>query len=250
MNVPKFLKQDGDSLVYNMDDGSELIYYIPEAFFDATSKTPIAMIQGEYVSTLGICNWAIVDKNGKVGEIRALNLPTMMLCRPYKIDSIKDEAIAGADPDDYRILRFAKGDQVLSHTRIPMLLDNAELMFKLIAMTAKVPTTIPYNELWKLIPESAKLNGTKYGVNMQMFGMLIAGICRNPKNIAEPFRYTSMSDMHKYKPLSVKLIPKYISPYTAITSENWDEGIRASIMLSDKPDSEIPFSPLEKVMTQ
>lgn len=250
MNVPKFLKLENESLVYNQDDGSELIYYVPEDFFDNTSKTPIALIVGEYVSMIGICRWAIVDKNGKVGEIKTLNLPTMMLCKPYKIDKIKDEKLGKSDPDDYRILRFKKGDEVLSNIRIPQLQENAELMFKMLALNAKVPNNIPYDKLWELLPETAKLNGLKFKVNNQMYGMLIGAICRNPKNLAEPFRYTNMTDMNNYKTISIKLVPKYISPYTAITSENWDEGIRASILLSEKPDDEIPFSPLEKVITQ
>ena len=50
--------------------------------------------------------------------------------------------------------------------------------------------------------------------------------------------------------IDIRMVPKFISPYTAITSENWDEGVRASIMLSEKPDKDIPFSPLEKVVTQ
>ena len=43
------------------------------------------------------------------------------------------------------------------------------------------------------------------------------------------------------------MVPKYISPYTAITSENWDESVRAAVLMKDKEDA--PVSPLEKVVT-
>ena len=56
-----------------------------------------------------------------------------------------------------------------------------------------------------------------------------------------------MNDMNKYKPINIKMVPKYISPYTAITSENWDESVRAAVLMKDKEDA--PVSPLEKVVT-
>lgn len=249
-DVPSFLKLDGKALLYNGAKDTELVYFVPEVFFDNTSKTAIAEIQGQYVSMIGICNWAIVDKNGKVGETKPLQFPTMILCKPYKITKEKDYKLPNTEPDDYRILHFAVGDEVLSETRVPMMVDNVELMFKLICFNAKIPTTIPYDDLWKLLVENGRLNGFDYGVNYQLLGMLVAGIARNPKNPAEPFRFTDISKQHNYMPMSIRLIPKYISPYTAITSENWDDGIRASVLLSQMPEEDIPYSPLEKVVAQ
>ena len=55
-------------------------------------------------------------------------------------------------------------------------------------------------------------------------------------------------DMNKYTPINIKMVPKYISPYTAITSENWDEAVRAAVLMKDKVDS-TPVSPLEKIIT-
>jgi hypothetical protein len=56
-----------------------------------------------------------------------------------------------------------------------------------------------------------------------------------------------MKNMRDYKPIDIKMVPKFISPYTAITSENWDEALRAAILMKDKEDA--PESPLEKVVT-
>jgi hypothetical protein len=54
--------------------------------------------------------------------------------------------------------------------------------------------------------------------------------------------------MYAYKPISIKMTPKYISPYTAIISEGFDEGIMAANILSDKSDKELLNSPLEKII--
>lgn len=254
MELPKFLDLVGESLVFNQEK-KEFIFYVPDNFFDTTSKNSIAEIEGERVSMIGLCNWAIVDEDidikseGKQVELHTFNFPTMFLCKPYLIQKINGLKLdKDREPKDYRILRFKKGDEVICQTRVPQIIDNVELFFKLAVITARIPTTIPYDKIWEVFIESARLNGFSFGLNAQLFGIVTAGLCRDPKDISRPFRMTDMKDMHDYKPISIKLIPNYISPYTSIISENWDESLRSAILMKDKED--LPYSPLEKVVTQ
>lgn len=247
MDIPKFLKLEGESLVFNEED-KEFIFYVPENFFDAKSKNAIAQISGEYVSMIGVCNWAIVDSKGVRSELRPFNFPTMMLCKPYKIEKAKGLKLdSDKEGKDYRLLRFKKGDEVVSQVQVPQIIDNVELFFKLMVITARIPTTIAYDKLWSMFLENMNLNGSSYGLNAQLFGILTQALCRDPQDISRPFRMTDMKDMHAYKPLSIKLLPNYISPYTSIVSENWDESLRSAILMKDKED--LPNSPLEKVVT-
>ena len=57
---------------------------------------------------------------------------------------------------------------------------------------------------------------------------------------------TNMKDMNSYKPISVKMLPNYISPYVSIISENFDESLRSAVLMKDKED--LPTSPLEKIV--
>lgn len=249
MQVPNFLKLDGEALLFNLDD-QELIFYVPEVYFDATTKNPIAQISGDQVSMIGLCNYAFVDKNGKRGPIKLFSFPTMMLCKPYTID--KEKALQldkNYDPMDYRLLRFKKGDEVVSQVRVPKIIDNAELLLKMMVITAKLPNSIPYDKIWELFYENAKLNGFSYNLSVQIFWILIGTLCRDPKDLSKPFRLTSMDNMNDYKLVSTKLVAKYISPYTAITSENFDDGVRAAVLMNDMPEDKIPYSPLEKIIT-
>ena len=93
------------------------------------------------------------------------------------------------------------------------------------------------------IIENANLNGFNYKVSGQLFGILISELYRDPKDLSKPFRLSDMADMTDYQAISILKIPKYTSPYTAITSENADEAIAAAITTKGKTDS-----PLEKVM--
>ena len=64
MELPKFLSLEGNSLVFNQDNAT-FVFYVPMNYFNNTSKVSIAQISGQYVSMVGLCNWAIIDSNGK-----------------------------------------------------------------------------------------------------------------------------------------------------------------------------------------
>ena len=250
MQVPKFLKLENDSLIFN-EENKTFIFYVSEDFFNSHSKNSIAEIVGEYVSMIGLCNWAIIDEKGKRSKLMPFNFPTMFLCKPYEIEKVKGLKLDNdKEPKDYRLLKFHKGDEVVSQIRVPQIIDNVELFYKLAVITGRFPTTIPYNKGWEIFLDNMELNGNSYGLNAQLFGIVWAGLCRDSKDISKPFRLTNMKDMHDYKPISVKLLPNYISPYTSITSENFDESLMSAIMMKDKKEDEIPYSPLEKIIMQ
>lgn len=246
MELPKFLSKEGEALVYN-EENSTFVFFVPKNYFSNTVKVPIAEIYGQYVTSIGLLNWAIISSTGKMGPIHPFNFPTMFMCKPYEMEDVKNLKLDNTEPSDYVLLKFKKGDEVVSQCRVPQLIDNVEMLFKMAIMTAKIPTTIPYDKLWEIFIESGNLNGFSYGLNVQIFCLLISYLCRDPKDITKKFNETDMSDMNQYRPIDIRMIPKFISPYSAITSENWDDAVRAAILMKDKEDS--PESPLEKIVT-
>lgn len=251
MEVPSFLKQDGDALVFNQDN-KEFVFYVPEEFFNDDTKRPIAEIIGEDVSMIGLCNWAIIDSNGKSSIPKPFLLPTMILCSPYNIEKVKNFKLANAkEPGNYRILHFAKGDKVIKQVRVPQLVDNAEMFFKLVLITSKMPETIAYDDIWELFIENAALNGFSYGLHSQLFGIVVSKLCRDPGNLTIPYRLSNKTkDPTGYKTISIKYLPKFTSPYISLTSENFDDAVRSAILMSDTPEEDIPYSPLEKIIMQ
>lgn len=65
-DIPKFLKRDGEALLFNTS--GELIYYVPEVYFEKG----IAEVIGEIVSLLGVFDYAIFDENGKSSGLKPL----------------------------------------------------------------------------------------------------------------------------------------------------------------------------------
>lgn len=245
-DVPSFLKRSNNALLFDQD--GEFIFYVPEANFGSAS----AVIVGSYVRLLGTIDYAILSSAGKmVGNIKRFYHPTVFLSKPYKIEKAKDLRLNDAmKPTDFRLLRYKKEDEVISSIYTPNMIDNVEELFRLFVVVGKIPTTIPYNMLQDYFVDNMLLNGSSYGVSDQLLGLIYSELCRDPEDVSKPFRLSKAidKDMCSYEPVSIKVVPKYTSPYVSLTSENFDEAVMNAVLLSDKPDGH-KNSPLEKIMT-
>ena len=236
-NVPKFLKKDGDSLLFNED--GQFVFYVPEIYFDRGD----AQIKGEYVNLLGILDYTIFNKSRSNIGLKRFNFPTVFLSKPSKIEKIKNIKLKEAtDSQDYRMLIFEKGDAVVVSTKVPQNIANVEDFYR-IFLTGKLPTTIPYDKLQNYFVDSIELNGSSYGMSLQIFGIIISEMCRSAKDPAVSFRHTKFTDQMSYRAISIKDLPRYISPNASISSENWDLGVIGAIMNPSTTNS-----PMEKLL--
>lgn len=251
LEIPPFSKRDGDSLLFNQDGVLE--YYIPEDYFGA-GKSNSAEIEGAYVKLMGSFNYRIILDNGKKGNLMVFNFPTMFICKPNSIEKRKNVQLEeGLDPADYRVLSFLKGDQLITRCHVEQDIDNVSELFRLHIQTGRIPNTIPYDTLYKYPFECMELNSKGYNVHAQAMGLLYSKICRDPEDISKPFRLskTINKKMTGYTPISIKEAAKHISPFASITSENLDESIISSVLLTDDERSGKPHkeSPLERILT-
>lgn len=235
--TPGFLKKDGDSLLFN--EKGQFVFYVPEIYFDRGD----AQIKGEYVNLLGILDYTIFRPDGSNIGLKRFNFPTVFLCKPSRIEKNKNIKLkAAVDPQDYRLLIFEYGDAVVVSTKVPQNIANVEDFYR-IFLTGKLPTTIPYDKLQNYFIDSMSLNGASYGMSLQMFGVVVSEMCRDPKDPSRAFRQTRFTDQMAYKAISIKDLPKYISPSSSISSENWDLGVIGAIVNPTDTNS-----PMEKLI--
>lgn len=237
MSIPSFLKKDKDSILFNGE--GEFVFYVPELYF----RSNHAIVIGEYVNLIGILDYSVFDKNGKSIGLKRFNFPTVFLSRPTTIEKAKQIKLSkNSDIQDYRLLKYSKGDQIIVSTKVPQDLVNVEAFYGLF-LGGNLPTTIPYDELHNYFPENAKLNGAKYNLNMQIFGVVISESFRDPKDTSKPFRLSKETDMTNYKAINIRTVPKLVSPHSSITSENWDEAVVNAVLNTNVKDS-----PMEKIL--
>lgn len=235
--IPGFLKKDGDALLFN--EKGQFVFYVPEIYFDRGD----AQIKGEYVNLLGILDYTIFKPDGSNIGLKRFNFPTVFLCKPSRIEKNKNIKLkAAVDPQDYRLLIFEYGDAVVVSTKVPQNIANVEDFYR-IFLTGKLPTTIPYDKLQNYFIDSMSLNGASYGMSLQMFGVVVSEMCRDPKDPSRAFRHTRFTDQMAYKAISIKDLPKYISPSSSISSENWDLGVIGAIVNPTDTNS-----PMEKLI--
>lgn len=249
--IPPFAKRDGDALLFDQDGILE--YYIPEDYFGA-GKSTSATIEGSYVRLMGSFNYRITNDKGVQGKLMTFNFPTMFLCRPNKVEKKKNLKLEkDLDASDYRILTFAKGDQLITRCHVEQNIDNVSEMFRLHIQTGRIPNTIPYDTLYQYPFECMALNSSSYSVHAQAMGLIYSKICRDPEDVSKPFRLSKLANkqMTGYTPISIKEASKYISPFVSLTSENMDESIMSAVLMSDEEKNGKPHkeSPLERVMT-
>jgi len=235
--MASFFKEIDNKIIYTGD--GELIYYVPEKYFDVS----VASIIGEYVEVMGVFSYCNFSKSGKPDGVKPFKCPTMVKCMPSAIEKINNFQLEGSkEPKSYRLLKFTEGAELLSSTAIPKDIANVEKFVNL-WIRGNLPDTIPYNEIHEYILMNANLNGFNYKVSNQIIGLVVSELCRDEKNLQRPFRLGPMKSMLDYKSITISKVPKYTSPYTAITSENPDEAIAAAIINTGTAQS-----PLEKVM--
>ena len=88
--VPKFLKKDGDALLFNQD--GQFVFYVPEVYFDRGD----ALIKGEYVNLLGILDYTIFNPNGSNIGLKRFYFPTVFLAKPSRIEKLKNTRLKEA----------------------------------------------------------------------------------------------------------------------------------------------------------
>lgn len=238
MTIPSWLKRDKDSIIYNGD--GYFAFFVPENYFIG-KNTAKAIIMGEYVNLFGILDYQLFTDNDKSnGPVRCFKFPSVFLSKPSSIEKAKNIKLTDwTDSKDYRVLKYRKGSQIVVSTKVPQDLQNVEFFYSLF-LGGNLPTTIPYKELYTYLTENIELAGESYGITNQLLGIVVSEMARDPNNLEKAFRN---SKAEHYKAIDIKDIPKFISPYSAITSENWDEAVVSAI--ENKSTKDIP---MEKIL--
>lgn len=238
--VPSYLKREGESLVFNKDN-QQFIFYVPERYF----ATKNAYIVGEYVSLFGLLSYMIVDNKGKdLTGLKRFVLPTVFMAKPSQIEKIKDVKLTKySKAQEFRLLKFNKGDQVVVSVNVPQNIETVEAYWSLFNR-GNLPANIPYDKYVNVYEDNMALSGNKYNITAQLFGVVQSESFREFNNLDKQFRLSGSNDMLAYRAIPMADIPKKVSPYQSLTSENWDNSVIGAIQVKDGKDS-----PLESILT-
>nr|DAJ30967.1 MAG TPA: hypothetical protein [Caudoviricetes sp.]DAS08428.1 MAG TPA: hypothetical protein [Caudoviricetes sp.] len=238
MGLPAYFRKSNDSLFY--DGNGTLKVYVPEKQFDLN----IAKIHGDFIDILGIVPYAIEDKNGKMSKLHKINYPTVFTTKPSSIEKLVNVTLTKeSKPQDYRVLNFVNGSPLVVSLKVPQDSNYIKALLNLFIITGNIPNTIAYDRLHEYLDRNVRINGSKYGISMQLWGVIFSELCRSKKDVDIPFRLSKDTDMYNYNSISVKEVSKILSSFAAIQSENFDDSV-IHAMLTDNESN----SPLEKIL--
>lgn len=240
MALPSYIKKEGDSVIYN--GSGTFVFYVPEAYFTRN----IALIKGDVINIIGVLDYTELNSKGKNNGLHPFFFPSAFLTQPSSVEKLKDvKIIATAEPADYRLLKYQKGDKIIVETKVPEDIANVEDLFKLMLISGKIPYTIPYDKIQDYFVESFFVNGNNPSINIQVMGIIVSELCRDKKDKSKNFRLSKNNNMLDYTTDNIATVAKYVSSYSSITSQNWNDAVIYAIMNKNNVDS-----PMEKILMQ
>lgn len=240
MQVPYFLKKDKQKLLLN--NGYTIKYYIPENYFDRG----MAYQDGQYLNILGLFLYDVF-KNGKkeFSEPKLFYYPTLFTCKHDRIEKGKESLYPN---NEYREIIFESEDSepVNSIATIKNAVI-AEKVLKLL-LSGGIPPIVEYEEIYKIINDSAILNGISFNNIAGLEGIIVSELCRSISDIDSRFidKYTAGKCGNKdYVMVNLNDLPKLNNALSALTSYNKNIAVASSLNLSRNNDGSI-VSELEK----
>lgn len=219
-------------------------FYIPMFYFDSSKR--YAEDLSNKISVFGFFNVGIFD-NGKLKEIKTLNLPTMIEINVYDSE-VRDITMTNGKTTSCKVIKYLKGAKIMQ-SMIFQDDTNAKNMLKMIT-SGNLPEIIPYSKCLDVWRKNQELNEVHFGVSSCYLEIILSTMFRNPNNLSQKFSaIASNKDVsdYSYATASIRQICQYNSTFTALTFEDMDSMITTSL---NKSREKIPEreSPVEKTI--
>lgn len=244
LDKTKFFITGNDAILVNVP---YMEAYIKESFF----SRGINNYMGDMLEVYGLFNFRISLKEGIIdnkSELYTFNFPSKMTTRPDSISKMQMSLEKDKEPESYIVLKYFKGNEIITTTEVVESVQNTEICMNDL-MNASLLSTVPYDKIFKTVIKNFKINGP-LGVQAILLTTAISQVCRNPKNLSEPFRKAygkgNVSPMD-YKMLSARMVASEDSTYAALSFEDPDYMLLSSIIRKRTGKKE-NYSPLEKII--
>ena len=126
--------------------------------------------------------------------------------------------------------------------------DNYSKWFLNLILSGKLGKMVPYSQLLSVWRKNQELNGVNFGVSSLYLELILSKMFRNPNKLSDEF--ATIADEvgdYDYVNVSIRQVCQYSSTFTALTFEDMDSMITASLNRSMEHVKEVD-SPLEQII--
>lgn len=240
-----FFSTDKDKVIFR---GNYMEVYIPKYYFDSK----VSSFMGQRIETFGVFNFKIFSSEEKkeVVPVHTFKFPSGIVTTPSNIEYGDLILIPGTPKVSYAILKYFKNDVFIDNIWVAKKPPNINLFINLLH-GGKLPTTLSYKDILKMEMDAQTVNGASLDVPSTVMELIISEIYRDKNNPSKPFRFkagsSATASMVDYKMVNLKSIANFNSTFTALTFEDIDFAITASVNKTreDRPEA---VSPIEKTI--
>ena len=231
-----YFRSDGNFIYC---DAPMIEFLIPKDYFEGEANN-FALDMGRTIHVLGVFDVNILDGNGKVKEVRILNIPTFIDINVYDSENRNVTLPSETDPVPCKVITYYK-DSVIMSANIIKNDDNVSAFVDFV-VKGKLPKNLPYNKAIQIWRKNVSLNGSNLKVPSMIMEMILSVSYRDKNNPYNKFstvigKNPSVSQFD-YKMSSIREICQYTSTFTAITFEDMDLMITSSLNRSNKKAKE------------
>lgn len=238
-----YLKVENDVVYVN----SPMIkIYIPKSYFTKT----LAKYVGDKINTFGVFKFKtfISNSDDSKGQIHTFKYPSMINIEyRYISEELLDLGEGGRMP--YVVLTLEQGMVFLENINHIQSHENVEAFLN--HLNYSRTTNIGYSELIDMFHKVNTMNGVHLGVPSVLLEMMVAELCRSPKNLNKAFRFAinskaEMTDL-SYKMVGIKNLPHFNSTFTSLAFEDLAKSVLMSVKRTKTKENE-EYSPIEKAI--
>lgn len=243
MGLGYFIKKE-DKILVNAD---YVEAYVPEKYF----KKGLNEVMGDKITIMGIFNFRVGNKDGVItnNKLHTFKLPTMMITKPNSIEVKELELTNGSGSQKYKVMKYFKGDELMTSTKIVTSIDNVEKFVNLL-IAGNLPNTINYSEILNLFLKNITFNKQKLGISALILSVVISEIYRYKKDMSLPFRKVigaGKANELDYIAANARTVCSSNSTFSALTFEDPNTMLVTSINKLRYNKKENP-SPVEKII--
>ena len=227
-------------------DASYAEFYIPLYYFDSSGDMAIDM--GDMIKGLGLFEVGFFE-NGKLKEMRILNLPTWVEFFVYDSEDRTVTFHGSEQSEPCRVVKYLKGQKIMNAGVIEDS-QNSETFLNFI-LRGKLPTFLKYEDSIKVWEKNQELNSVYLGVPSVIEELVLSNSYRYKKDQNKKFSSVIGKDdkisQYDYTMNNIRQICQYTSTFTALTFEDFDSMVTTSLNRTENKTEETP-SPVEQLL--
>ncbi len=243
---PEFFQRKDDAVIFT---GTYMEAYIPIYYLDKG----IAIENGDRLELFAIFNFKVfssVNPDRKSAKLLTFKFPSTIITKPHSSENEDLELIPGTGIQRYRVLKYFKGDEILTTINVVQTIDNVEKFVDLFN-GGKLPNTLKYSMILDLFLKNLEINKVDLGLSAVVLEAMITEVYRYKNDKTIPFRKVIGKNKkvseYDYNTANMREIAELESTFTALTFEDIDTMITASINRNIYDREEVQ-SPVEKLI--